>query len=67
MNNNELSEWIEDSDPGQEYGSTWACVKCGHSMHEQHIWNPYDAKWRYCPWCGRKMVLNLDEVTNNDN
>lgn len=57
---NGLSEWLEDSDPGQEYGTTWTCRECGHSLHEQHVWNPYDCKWRYCPWCGRRM----DFVTN---
>ena len=52
----ERSEWLEDSDHGQEYGSTWACRKCKRSMHEQHVWNPYERNWRYCPWCGRRMT-----------
>ena len=51
----EESEWLEDSDPGQEYGTTWACFKCGHSLHQPYIWNPYERNWHYCPWCGRKM------------
>lgn len=50
------SEWLEDSDPGQEYGSTWACRKCGNSMHEPYVWNPNTMEWRYCPWCGRRMT-----------
>ena len=50
----EQSEWLEDSDPGQEYGSTWACRECGHSMHCQTVWNPIKVKWKYCPWCGRR-------------
>lgn len=51
----EQSEWLEDSDPGQEYGTTWACMKCGHSLHLPYVWNPLNMKWQYCPWCGRKM------------
>ncbi len=51
----EPSEWLEDSDPGQEYGSTWACRQCGRSLHENYVWNPYRMKWLYCPWCGRNM------------
>lgn len=50
------SEWLEDSDPGQEYGTTWACWVCGYSMHEPYVWNPIQAKMRYCPWCRRRMV-----------
>lgn len=57
----ESSEWLEDSDPGQEYGTTWACRKCGHSIHEAFVWNPYERKWRYCPWCGREMLKVLKE------
>lgn len=49
------SEWIEDSDPGQEYGTTWACYRCKHSWHEPYIWNPKERKFNYCPWCGCKM------------
>jgi len=49
------SEWLEDSDPGQEYGTTWACRKCMHSIHEPFIWNPYDSKFRYCPHYGAVM------------
>ena len=54
------SEWLEDSDPGQEYGTTWACRKCMHSIHKPYIWNPYESKMEYCPFCGRKMVVKLD-------
>ena len=49
------SEWLEDSDPGQEYGTTWACWKCMHSIHKPYIWNPYDSGYNYCPYCGAKM------------
>ena len=59
------SEWLEDSDPGQEYGSTWACRMCMRSLHEQHVWNPYDCGWRYCPGCGRRMVRNLGDETES--
>lgn len=55
------SEWLEDSDPGQEYGTTWACRKCGHSIHKPFIWNPYTDGYKYCVHCGRKMKLNLNE------
>jgi len=58
------SEWLEDSDPGQEYGTTWACRKCGNSKHEPFIWNPYECKLRFCPWCGRMMVKELKEGEN---
>ena len=51
----ERSEWLEDSDPGQEYGTTWACYRCKHSWHEPYIWNPKERKFNYCPWCGCKM------------
>lgn len=54
------SEWLEDSDPGQEYGTTWACRKCMHSIHKPFVWNPYDSKMEYCPFCGRRMVVKLD-------
>lgn len=54
------SEWLEDSDPGQEYGTTWACRKCGHSIHEPFIWNPYDSGYKYCPHCGAIMKVRLD-------
>jgi hypothetical protein len=49
------SDWLEDSDPGQEYGTTWACWKCMHSIHKPYIWNPYDSGYNYCPYCGAKM------------
>lgn len=56
-----VSEWLEDSDPGQEYGTTWACWKCTHSIHEAYIWNPYDSGYKYCPHCGAKMEVKLDD------
>lgn len=55
------SEWLEDSYHGQEYGTTWACRKCGHSIHKPFIWNPYTDGYKYCVHCGRKMKLNLNE------
>ena len=55
-----VSEWLEDSDPGQEYGSTWACRKCMHSIHEPFVWNPYKCKMKYCPFCGARMAVNLE-------
>ena len=54
------SEWLEDSDPGQEYGTTWACAECGCSIHEHTVWNPYRAGFKYCPFCGKRMVLKRD-------
>ena len=54
------SEWLEDSDPGQEYGTTWACRKCKYSIHERSVWNPYDSGYRYCPHCGAEMKVKLD-------
>lgn len=61
--NESVSEWLEDSDPGQEYGTTWACRKCGHSIHEPFIWNPYESGYKYCLHCGAKMEVNLDAET----
>lgn len=58
------SEWLEDSDPGQEYGTTWACRKCGYSIHKLSIWNPYEFGYKYCLHCGRKMEVNLDAETS---
>lgn len=55
------SEWLEDSDPGQEYGTTWACAECGHSIHEHTVWNPYKAGFKYCPFCGDRMALKRDD------
>lgn len=55
------SEWLEDSDPGQEYGTTWACRKCMHSIHEQFIWNPYENGYKYCPHCGAEMKVKFDD------
>lgn len=55
------SEWLEDSDPGQEYGTTWACAECGCSIHEHTVWNPYRAGFKFCPFCGDRMVLKLDD------
>ena len=55
------SEWLEDSDPGQEYGTTWACAECGCSIHERTVWNPYKAGFKYCPFCGDRMVLKRDD------
>lgn len=55
------SEWLEDSDPGQEYGTTWACRRCMHSIHKPFIWNPYDSGYKYCPWCGAEMKVKLDD------
>ena len=54
------SEWLEDSDPGQEYGTTWACRKCMHTIHKPFIWNPYDSGYKYCPHCGAEMKVKLD-------
>ena len=54
------SEWLEDSDPGQEYGTTWACRKCMYSIHERSVWNPYDSGYRFCPHCGAEMKVKLD-------
>lgn len=54
------SEWLEDSDPGQEYGTTWACRRCMHSIHKPFVWNPYGSGYKYCTFCGRKMVVKLD-------
>ena len=54
------SEWLEDSDPGQEYGTTWACRKCMHSIHEPYIWNPYESGYKYCLYCGAEMKVKLD-------
>lgn len=56
----EVSEWLEDSDPGQEYGTTWACWKCRCSIHKPFIWNPYNSGYKYCPHCGSKMVVKQD-------
>lgn len=56
-----ISEWLEDSDPGQEYGTTWACAECGCSIHEHTVWNPYKAGFKYCPFCGDRMVLKRDD------
>ena len=56
-----ISEWLEDSDPGQEYGTTWACAECGRSIHEHTVWNPYKAGFKYCPFCGDRMVLKRDD------
>ena len=55
-----VSEWLEDSDPGQEYGTTWACRKCMHSIHEPYIWNPYNSGYKYCFHCGARMEVRLD-------
>ena len=55
-----VSEWLEDSDPGQEYGTTWACRKCMHSIHKPYIWNPYDSGYKYCPHCGSMMEVSGD-------
>ena len=55
------SEWLEDSDPGQEYGTTWACRKCMHSIHKPYIWNPYDSGYKYCPYCGAEMEVQFDD------
>ena len=55
------SEWLEDSDPGQEYGTTWACAECGRSIYVPIIWNPYRAGFKYCPFCGDRMVLKRDD------
>lgn len=55
------SEWLEDSDPGQVYGTTWACAECGCSICAPIIWNPYRAGFRYCPFCGDRMVLKRDD------
>lgn len=55
------SEWLEDSDFGQEYGTTWACRKCMHSIHKPFIWNPYDSGYKYCPHCGAEMKVKLDD------
>jgi hypothetical protein len=52
-----VSEWLEDSDPGQEYGTTWACWKCMHSIHKPYVWNPYDSGYKYCPHCGAEMEV----------
>jgi rubrerythrin len=54
------SEWLEDSDPGQEYGTTWACRKCRQSIHRPYIWNPYDSGYKYCPHCGAMMEVRLN-------
>lgn len=54
------SEWLEDSDPGQEYGTTWACRKCMHSIHKPFVWNPYYSGYKYCPHCGAEMKVKLD-------
>lgn len=56
----ESSEWLEDSDPGQEYGTTWACWKCMHSIHKPFVWNPYNSGYKYCPHCGAEMKVKLD-------
>lgn len=49
------SEWLEDSEPGQEYGSTWACRICKASIHKPYVWNPYSSKYDFCPHCGAIM------------
>ena len=54
------SEWLEDSDPGQEYGTTWACRKCRHSIHRPYIWNPYNSGYKYCQHCGAMMEVRLN-------
>ena len=54
------SEWLEDSDPGQEYGTTWACRKCHHSIHKPFIWNPYDSGYKYCMHCGARMKVRKE-------
>lgn len=56
-----VSEWLEDSDPGQEYGTTLACFKCQHSIHKPFVWNPYNSGYKYCPYCGSKMEVSLDD------
>ena len=54
------SEWLEDALPGQEYGTTWACRKCMHSIHRPYVWNPYNSGYKCCPNCGSKMVVKLE-------
>lgn len=58
-----VSEWLEDSDPGQEYGTTWACRKCMHSIHKPFVWNPYNSGYKYCPHCGAEMKVKRDATT----
>lgn len=55
------SEWLEDSDPGQVYGTTWACFKCKHGIHKPFVWNPYDSKMVYCPFCGARMYREVKQ------
>ena len=56
-----VSEWLEDSDPGQEYGTTWACRNCLHSIHKPFVWDPYSNRYKYCPHCGARMAVKLDD------
>ena len=48
-------EWFEDSDPGEEYGTHYACSNChmcyGTRTPPEEICNVY----KYCPNCGAKM------------
>ncbi len=55
------SEWLEDSIPGQVYGTAWACRKCMHSIHKPYIWNPYESGYKYCFYCGAEMKVKLDD------
>lgn len=59
-----MSEWLEDSDPGQEVGSTWKCAKCGHSYHFEHAWNPREAHFYYCPNCGGRKGEDKNAETD---
>ena len=59
--NEQKSEWLEDSIPGQEYGTAWACAECGNSICAPIIWNPYRAGFKYCPFCGDRMVLKRND------
>lgn len=58
---NPLYEWQENADPGQPVGSTWECPYCHMNYHEQAPWNPREAKWRYCPNCGKRMGREDDD------
>ena len=48
-------EWFEDSDPGEEYGTHYACSNChvcyGTRTPPEEICNVY----KFCPNCGAKM------------
>lgn len=58
MTHEQTGVWIHDD---EYFSGRWKCSRCGEDIYFNGI-NPIYAAYRYCPYCGTRMVLKPKEM-----